>query len=225
MTADHVFEASTLLGGLDAATRAQLAAIWTEREAPAGAMIYAAEEPDDDMCFVLSGAAAATVFTARGRQITFQELLPGDGFGEFSAVDGGLRSATVVAATDCTYARLPGERFRQMLAEHPDLALSLIKRLVLKLRDLTRRVEETATLRADVRVRLEILRLAKRHRTGPDEAEIRRPPTQADLASWVMSNRESVAREMSVLRDEGLVLRRGRALLVPSIAKLGASIG
>ena len=74
---------------------------------------------------------------------------------------------------------------------------------------------------ADRRLHDALLELAEKHqRHDSDHVLIHRPPTQAELAAFIFSSRESVAREMGRMRKMGLLDRQRRSLEVPSVEKL-----
>ena len=135
-------------------------------------------------------------------------------------IDDSKRSASVVAMIPSRVAFISAEPFKALLAGHPDLSLSLMVRLVEKLRELTRRVSEFTALRADDRIRLELLRLFKSAEAEDGSATLAKPPTQAELAAFVFTNREAVAREIGRMKRRKLIERRGRGLHVPSVAAI-----
>jgi CRP-like cAMP-binding protein len=47
-------------------------------------------------------------------------------------------------------------------------------------------------------------------------------PTQQELATLIFSQRESVGRDMSRLKDAGLIERKGRTLRITSLSRLKA---
>jgi CRP-like cAMP-binding protein len=83
---------------------------------------------------VLSGRAKVT---RAGRKVG--EVLPGDFFGELSALDGGLRTATVVADTPVRVLRLFRHTLRSLLADEPQLTLKLLSGIVRRVRSVERR--------------------------------------------------------------------------------------
>jgi CRP-like cAMP-binding protein len=62
-------------------------------------------------------------------------LAPGDYFGEMAVVDEGVRSASVVAATDLRSYFLTPWEFRPFVEEHPEVAWKLLQNLARRLRD------------------------------------------------------------------------------------------
>lgn len=61
-------------------------------------------------------------------------LIPGDFFGELSALDGGPRTASVVADTPVEVLRLYRHTLRKMVEQEPALAMGLLDGLARRLR-------------------------------------------------------------------------------------------
>ena len=189
-----------------------------------GQQIVRVEEDTIDVYFVVAGTARAEVHSSAGRTVTFRDLGPGEMFGEIAAIDGGLRSADVVAASDVTIASLPAEVFREILVEFPAVAEATLRRLVALVRSLSDRVVEFSTLAVRNRIHAELLRLSRDHLTEDNAATITPAPTHAEIASRVSTHREAVSRELSSLARGGIVERRGGGLVVPDIDRLAQLI-
>jgi CRP-like cAMP-binding protein len=58
-----------------------------------------------------------------------------DFFGEMSMLDGGARSASVVALADCLLLRIGKDDFEQLLSTYSSAALAVIRTLSKRLRD------------------------------------------------------------------------------------------
>lgn len=210
----------SFLGGLSDAAYMALDRRWTVNEYRKGQIVMNSEETHTDVFFLLTGAVRVALFTEAGREVSMLTLRKGDVFGEFSAIDGAPRSASIEALDTCITARLSAEEFRDTLRATPDLSLRMLELLVGKLRGLTSKVSDFNALNADQRIRAELLRLAQAAAAGHDSFVIERPPTQAEIAARVFSNRETVAREMGRLKAAGLLARQGRGLHVPSLRAL-----
>ena len=83
---------------------------------------------------VLSGHAKVI----RGRR-KVGDLVPGDFFGELSAIDGGPRTASVVAETDLQVLRLFRRTLMSLLRDEPRLVTKLIEGMSRRLREVQRR--------------------------------------------------------------------------------------
>jgi CRP/FNR family cyclic AMP-dependent transcriptional regulator len=75
--------------------------------------------------------------TRRGRKVG--EVTPGDFFGELSAIDGGERTASVVAETPMVVLRLFRRTLVTLLHEEPRLALKVLDGVVQRVRQVQRR--------------------------------------------------------------------------------------
>ena len=210
----------SFLGALNEAAYVALDRRWNVSEYRKGQVLMHLEETNTDVFFLLTGSVRVALFTQAGREVSVLTLRKGDCFGEFSAIDGAPRSASIEALEPCLTARLSAEDFRDVLRQTPDLSLKLLELLVGKLRGLTAKVSDFNALNADQRIRAELLRLARDAADGRDAFVIARPPTQAEIAARVFSNRETVAREMGRLKAAGLIGREGRGLSVPSLEAL-----
>jgi CRP-like cAMP-binding protein len=62
-------------------------------------------------------------------------LGPGDQFGEIALIDDGVRSASIVAATDLLCYGLTPWEFRPFVEEHPQVAWALLQTLARRSRD------------------------------------------------------------------------------------------
>jgi CRP/FNR family transcriptional regulator, cyclic AMP receptor protein len=82
---------------------------------------------------VLSGKARVT---RKGRKVG--EVLPGDFFGELSALDGGPRTATVSADTPMRVLRLFRHTLVDLLRDEPRLILKLLDGIVRRIREIER---------------------------------------------------------------------------------------
>jgi len=93
------------------------------------------EGEDGDSLYVLVEGQADVV---RGDQ-TVDRLLPGDFFGEISLLDGGPRTATIVADTPITVLAIRRGPFNRMLTQEPEIAAKIMTALARRLRFMIRR--------------------------------------------------------------------------------------
>jgi CRP-like cAMP-binding protein len=96
---------------------------------PAGARVVEEGLPGEALFVILEGEAQVT---RRGR--TLARLRPGDVFGEISVLDGGPRTATVVASTPLLVLRLYRRELTKLLQREPQIASRLLKELARRLR-------------------------------------------------------------------------------------------
>ena len=99
-----------------------------------GATIVRQGEPGDIFYVLIEGEAK--VKDANGRLLS--RLIPGDFFGEISLMDGGPRTATVVAETNLTALALSRKDFSALLQSEPKVTVGLLKHASALLRRLER---------------------------------------------------------------------------------------
>lgn len=97
----------------------------------AGEVLMKDGEPGDFMAFVLEGKLAVKKETNFPGRFTLLAILDrGAMVGEISAVDRGLRTATVVAMQKTEMLLLTCDNLEKMLAEKPALGVKLLKRII-----------------------------------------------------------------------------------------------
>lgn len=182
-----------------------------------GEAIISYLDTSDEVFFVISGKARVTIYSHSGKAVSFSELEPGDIFGEYPAIIGGPRSASVEARTRCLIASMSCTAFRKLLQKEPTVSQALLARFVRKIRSLTGRVYEFSTLAVNNRIQAERLRLARLATKLGKTARIAPLPTHADIASRVSTHREAVSRELNRLAKIGLIERQDGTLVIKDI--------
>jgi len=189
-----------------------------------GQQIVHHEDATDDVFFLAEGVARVTIYSVDGRAVSFLELGPGDLFGEYPAIDGGPRSASVEAQTSCIVGLMRAAAFLELLDSEPKVRRALTRQLVATIRRLTNRVYEFSTLAVNNRIQAEVLRLASlAHRSGKT-ACITPVPTHQEIASRISTHREAVTRELNRLSKIGVLEREGHALIVKDVDRLTAMV-
>jgi CRP/FNR family cyclic AMP-dependent transcriptional regulator len=94
-----------------------------------GRAIVEEAQAGEAMFVILSGGARVT---RAGRKVG--ALTPGDFFGELSALDGGPRTASVVAETPMEVLRLFRHTLHRVIEDEPALAMGLLAGLARRLR-------------------------------------------------------------------------------------------
>jgi CRP/FNR family cyclic AMP-dependent transcriptional regulator len=147
-------------------------------------------DASDDVFFIASGEAIVTTYSVAGKAISFRSLGAGDIFGEYAAIDGQPRSASVEARSSCLIASMPANEFRKLLEAEPTVTHAVLKGLVRNVRSLTQRVYEFSTLAVNNRIQAELLRLASLAPKQGKSARLKPAPTHAEIASRVSTHRE-----------------------------------
>ena len=97
---------------------------------------------------------------------------------------------------------------------------AVLNHLVGLLRSLTARIVEFSTLAVKNRIHSELLRMARDTRDGNGAFLISPAPTHSEIAQRISTHREAVSREISRLKQLGIIERRGRVLAVKDFERL-----
>ena len=167
--------------------------------------IFDQDDVSYDLYFLLSGCLLAVFWTTQGREIVFSRFPEGAYFGELAAFDGTPRSLAVVAKTNATVLAMKRQSFLQLFNEVPVVRERITHNLIDRIRTLTRRNMEMATLSVEQRVIKYLLRLAAENGKLTHGAVIENAPTHAEIAGSIGANREMVSRSISKLAKEGVI--------------------
>lgn len=179
-----------------------LAARGVPRSYRKGTLIIEEGTQGDTLYLLLAGRVKAFSSDARGREVVYGVYGPGDYFGEMS-LDGGPRSASVMAETACTCAVLTRQTLREHIRAEPEFAFELIERVIRRARLATQSARSMALL--DVYGRL-VQQLAAMASDMPDGGRLIEPrPTHAQLAALIGCSREMVSRLLKDLETGGLM--------------------
>jgi CRP-like cAMP-binding protein len=210
----------SLFEDLSEAELTKIARSCVTRSYERGAQVYGEHDQATDVFFILEGTVRINSTSTEGREIIFSDLGVGHMFGEFAAIDGLPRSATVMALTDCVLASMPAPRFFELLKENGTVSTRLIQLLVTKIRAATERVFEVSALAIRERVRRELLRMAAEGARTGRSVVISPAPTHYDLAARIGSHREAVTRELNRLAEEKVVEISRRQIRIVDIRLL-----
>ena len=130
---------------LDDEERASLASQLELVSIPAGQVVFEYGDPGDSLFLVRSGAAEVFFRDDTGERIVLERPSAGDFFGELSLLDGGPRSASVVASEDLQLLRLDRDDLDEFLKRHPTAAISLLAATGRRLRHTAERLRHTAS--------------------------------------------------------------------------------
>jgi CRP-like cAMP-binding protein len=205
---------------LSAEVRRSFAARCTWRDFKPRQQIVGHQEDTRNVFFLISGKARASIYSAAGRMVTFRDIRAGDMFGEFSAIDGEPRSASVEATQRSLVAIMSPDLFWEVLRTQPPVMAAVLKRLTRQVRTLSERVYEMSTLAVRNRIHAELLRLAKELVSETGNAVLYPAPTDADIAARIATTRETVNRELGDLVEAGLIKKQGRTLVISDVERL-----
>jgi CRP-like cAMP-binding protein len=119
-----------LFSGLSRRHLKHVASLAQEEEFDEGERLAEEGKPGDTFYVLMQGEAKVE---RGGRRIA--RLLPGDFFGEIALIDGGPRTASVVAETPIQTITIRRKRFQKMLEEDPSIVVGMLEELSRRLRN------------------------------------------------------------------------------------------
>ncbi len=211
---------SKLLRHLDADKREQVLSLSITKRYRKGEQIVRERDEDHFVHFIDRGRVRVAIYSQNGKEVSFTDLGVGENFGELSAIDGGCRTANVVALTNSVVTSVPRAVFKQLISDNQVVCEALLLQLTKMVRRLSARIFEYSALGVRHRIHAELLRLAH-EQMGPDGiSRVQVPPTHSELASRVSSHREAVSRELVYLEKEQIISRADGKLIICDINRL-----
>lgn len=175
-------------------------------------------EDGDTLYLILDGSVSVMVEdeSEPGHMLVVAYLNPGDFVGEMGLFDDEppVRSAMVVAKTQCEVAEISYERFHQIRAQFPDILYAVSRQLGARLRQTTRKLSDLAFVDVSGRIAHTLLDLCKEPdaMTHPDGMQIK--ITRQELGKIVGCSREMAGRVLKNLEQDGLVSVSGKTMVV-----------
>ena len=180
-----------------------------------GAFIFTEGDSSDHVVFVLAGRVKVSSFTAEGKEVVLAVRGPGELLGEFSALDGEPRMASVSAVEAVEVLVLPADRFELFLQDHARLAVMLLRSVIRKLREAERQRVEFGAYDAAGRVARRLVELVTRFGLETEQGvQITLALSQEELAGWTGSSREAVSKALRTFRDRGWIETKRRQIVV-----------
>ena len=175
-------------------------------------------ECSDSLYLILDGSVSVMVEdeSEPGHMLVVTYLNPGDFVGEMGLFDdeAQVRSAMVVAKTQCEVAEISYERFHQIRSQFPDILYAVSRQLGSRLRQTTRKLSDLAFVDVSGRIAHTLLDLCKEPdaMTHPDGMQIK--ITRQELGKIVGCSREMAGRVLKTLEEDGLVSVSGKTMVV-----------
>ena len=172
----------------------------------------------DSLYLILEGSVSVMVEDELepGHMLVVSYLNPGDFVGEMGLFDNEpqVRSAMVVAKTECEVAEISYEKFHQIHPQYPEVLYAISRQLGKRLRQTTRKLSDLAFVDVSGRIAHTLLDLCKEPdaMTHPDGMQIK--ITRQELGKIVGCSREMAGRVLKALEQDGLVGVSGKTMVV-----------
>jgi CRP/FNR family transcriptional regulator len=181
-----------------------------ERQVQRGEILFFEGEPGERLYFILSGWVKVFKTSTDGKEQVLRIFHAGETFNEVPVFDGGPNPASAMTLEEGTVYVLHRADIRQLLSEHPTIALSVIQMLASRLRYMVGLVEDLSFKHVSARVAKALL-LHSEEIEGKTAHRL----TQQELAALVGTAREVVGRVLKALEQEGGIdLEQGRIRII-----------
>ncbi|RVT40847.1 Crp/Fnr family transcriptional regulator [Sphingobium algorifonticola] len=176
-----------------------------EHKAKKAAVLLQQGDPGDFLLILLEGQARVTVYSANGREIVLEYAGAGSVLGEIALIDGGLRTASVIAMGPVRYLTLARPVFERVIAANHRIALRLMREMAMRLRLANDTIETDRAYGAAPRLARFLLRLLRTSEGGVISL------SQTELALFAGISRENINRQLAIWAQGGIVaLEQGR---------------
>lgn len=187
----------------------------------AGEVIFSEGDPCRELLIVKDGWVRLLKMAPNGRQQLISIERFGNSLSEVRIFDHGTYPATARAGTATVLLRLEAGQFRRICLSHPEIGLKVIEVLGHRLRRMGSLVESLSF--STVRGRL-IAYLIDRAESAVSKAgervEFALFENNEDLAARLGTVRELVSRNLGRLHNDGLIVLRKRAVVIPDLSRL-----
>ncbi|HEY1926172.1 MAG TPA: Crp/Fnr family transcriptional regulator [Caulobacteraceae bacterium] len=188
-TLDAAMTASPILSPLSPLTRQTVAASGSLIALEPGALLCQQGDPGDAIFIVLEGEIEVSTRSLEGVQVRFASFGQASIIGEMAALDGGMRSADMIAVRRSMLWRIPRSTLIDALRAEPAAAVALIAELARRIRAANAAMEAMRTLDLGGRLaRLLLEAMGHRSLVGL---------TQTEIARRLGASREKVNRKLN----------------------------
>ena len=195
-----------LFGTFQPADHEQLADLLRRRNLKKGDVLFRKGDEGTALYIIIKGRMKITVPSNLGDEITLAILSPGNFFGEMALLDSLPRSADATAVEETLLYVLNRSDFLSFLIHNENAVRSILYALSSRLRKTDDFLTEVCFLNISARLARRLLEMSESliHENKPGSS-MELKLTQKDLASLLGTTRETINRELKILRDRGIV--------------------
>jgi CRP/FNR family cyclic AMP-dependent transcriptional regulator len=156
-----------------------------------------------------------------GDEIIVTIFSSGDFFGEMALLDGEPRSADAIAIEPSEVFVLKRNDFLTFLQSNVNAIESILSLLSNRLRSTDELLEDTCFLNISVRLAKKLVELASSHgQNENDIIHINLSLTQKELGDMIGATRESINKELKILREKQIIKTNGNKIQILDLDKL-----
>ena len=190
------------------------------------AQLVTAGEPAQALLCIREGWFKLTQRDSRGRDSVVRIIGPGETLGYVEVVTGGAFRLNARAVTDAEVCLIGRKAFETALEESGTVARKLLTKACHSMIDAENLALSRASMSVRERVALTLHELAQRFGVETSGGiSIQLPLSRSDIAGLAGTVLESAVRQLSELKDEGVIELKGRTILIRNKGTLAQVAG
>jgi len=171
-----------------------------------GERIYTVGDLAERLYVVAEGKVKILQHAAGGRDVLLDILSTGEFFGNLAALGATTYSDSAEAQSPSCVLSIRSDAFRQILDEHPELALKALDLMAARLNNANQRVMQLSSMPVEKRIAITLQKLALKLGSQKEAMLlIDVPLSRDDLAEMTSTTPETVSRVMSQLQSNGVI--------------------
>lgn len=211
----------SLFAPLSPSEQEGLASLLRKRSIRNGDFLFHKGDEGTALYIIYKGLIKIAVPTKRGDEVTLAMLTDGDFFGEMALLDDMPRSANAMALEDTQLYVLNRTDFLAFLFQNEHAVRTIIQALSLRLRKTDDMVAEVCFLNVSSRLAKRLVDLVEsRHQAEKGDERYNLHLTQKQLASLIGVSRETINKELKILRQKGIVTTARNTITVHDLERL-----
>jgi CRP/FNR family transcriptional regulator, dissimilatory nitrate respiration regulator len=167
-----------------------------------GEMIFQEGEKGNGIYIVETGKIKVFKLSLDGKEQILHIYGPGHTFGEVPVFQGKSFPASAMTLEPAGIIFLPRDRFVELIASAPALAMNMLADLSRRLRDFTVQIEALSLKEVPARLAAYILTLSREHKNA---RRVSLPISKAQLSNLIGTTPETISRMLKKMGDAGLI--------------------
>jgi len=220
-----VLRSTALFADLDDDALQGLSRMCTRRVYGRGQYLWYQGDDGDRLVVVVSGLAKIVLTSAQGDEVVLSTLGPCESAGELAILDGGPRSAAVVAVEPTTVLMLSRGTLLELMGRHRSVLDAVLRALGGLVRRLTEQAGDLIFLDLGGRLAKLLLQLAENRLPDDGTVVLDLGLSQSDFAAMVGATRQAVNRALQLMAARGLISLDRRSIVLRDLPGLRRRAG
>jgi CRP/FNR family transcriptional regulator len=188
------------------------------RQLKKGQFIFHQDDTSIEMFLLKSGRVKLTKILENGNEITLDIRKAGDFIGENIFSEESAYPVNAVCMDNTLTCGFTGEQLNQIILQHPNIGLQIIKNMSERISQLTSKVGSMAEASIEDRLYSVLKHVANEHGIPCSKGlKIQFPLTHEELSFLIGAHRVSVTRAMKYLKETGKIETEHRSLIITPI--------